>query len=258
VHLFDHRPTSDRRYLIVNADDLGYSAGVNRGILEAHHDGIVTSASLMVRWPAAAEAAIVARDCPGLSLGLHIDLGEWAYRDGRWIELYHVVDLEDQAAIEREVERQLDTFCALTTRKPTHLDSHQHVHRQEPVRSVVRELGRRLAVPIRHDWSAARYSGTFYGQTTTGESLDDAISVESLIHVLKRLPSGVTELGCHPGYANDADTMYAAERAVEVATLCSPDVGAAIVEFGIELLSFHDLAFLGDRHHASIRTEAHA
>ena len=46
VHLFDNRPTSDRRYLIVNADDLGYSAGVNRGILEAHRDGIVSSASV--------------------------------------------------------------------------------------------------------------------------------------------------------------------------------------------------------------------
>ena len=47
----------DRRYLIVNADDLGRSPGVNRGVIEAHAGGIVTSASLMVRWPAAAEAA---------------------------------------------------------------------------------------------------------------------------------------------------------------------------------------------------------
>src|SRR4051794_10944670 len=75
---------SDRRYLIVNADDLGYSARVNGGIFEAHQRGIVTSASLMVRWSAAAAAVAAARRCPGLSLGLHLDLGEWSYCDGEW------------------------------------------------------------------------------------------------------------------------------------------------------------------------------
>ena len=44
-----------QRYLIVNADDFGQSPGINRGVIEAHENGIVTSASLMVRWPAAAE-----------------------------------------------------------------------------------------------------------------------------------------------------------------------------------------------------------
>ena len=45
------------RILVVNADDFGQSEGVNRGIIEAHTNGIVTSASLMVRWPAAREAS---------------------------------------------------------------------------------------------------------------------------------------------------------------------------------------------------------
>ena len=48
---------SDKKYLIVNADDFGLSPGANRGIMGAHEHGIVTSASLMVRWPVAAEAA---------------------------------------------------------------------------------------------------------------------------------------------------------------------------------------------------------
>ena len=74
-----------KRYLIVNADDFGLSAGVNRGVIEAHERGIVTSASLMVRPPAAAEAAADARAYPELSLGLHVDLGEWSYREGEWV-----------------------------------------------------------------------------------------------------------------------------------------------------------------------------
>src|SRR5919201_1887636 len=99
-----------KRYLIVNADDFGQSAGVNRGIIEAHERGIVTSASLMVRWPAATEAAAYARDHPELSLGLHLDLGEWAYRDGEWIALYQVVCEDVREAVAHEVTRQLMAF----------------------------------------------------------------------------------------------------------------------------------------------------
>ena len=58
------------RVLIVNADDFGRSPGVNRGVIRGHEQGIVTSATLMVRWPAAAEAAADARDT-GRSVGRH-------------------------------------------------------------------------------------------------------------------------------------------------------------------------------------------
>jgi chitin disaccharide deacetylase len=54
--------------LIVNADDLGYTAGVNRGIVEAHERGIVTSTSMMVDRPASAEGAEIARATPSLSV----------------------------------------------------------------------------------------------------------------------------------------------------------------------------------------------
>src|SRR5512144_520435 len=97
-----------KRYLIVNADDFGLSAGVNRGIIRAHEQGIVTSASLMVRWPAAADAARYALQHPRLSVGLHLDLAEWVYRDDQWTPLYRVVPPEDQSAVAAEVERQLE------------------------------------------------------------------------------------------------------------------------------------------------------
>src|SRR6266498_2001762 len=98
------------RYLIVNADDFGQSPGVNRGIVEAHEQGIVTSASMMVRWPAAAEAAAYGGEHPELSLGLHFDLGEWAYRNETWVPLYQVVALDDTAAITDEIARQVAAF----------------------------------------------------------------------------------------------------------------------------------------------------
>ena len=105
--------------LIVNADDFGRSPGINRGIIAAHERGIVTSASLMVRWPAAAEAAAYARAQPRLSLGLHLDLCEWEYRGEAWQFVYKVADTEDAAAVAREVDRQIELFRWLTGQKPT-------------------------------------------------------------------------------------------------------------------------------------------
>ena len=71
------------RSLIVNADDFGQSTAINRGIIRAYEQGVVTSASLMVLWPAAKEAANYARLHPSLSVGLHVDLAEWSYRRAR-------------------------------------------------------------------------------------------------------------------------------------------------------------------------------
>ncbi len=62
--------------LVVTADDLGYSEGVDRAILHAHREGIVRSTSLLVTFPRAAEAAALARAEPGLEVGLHLDLVE--------------------------------------------------------------------------------------------------------------------------------------------------------------------------------------
>jgi predicted glycoside hydrolase/deacetylase ChbG (UPF0249 family) len=118
----------DRR-LVVNADDLGLSDGVNAGILHAARHGIVTSASLMVRMPAAVAAACTARALPGLSIGLHLDLAEWEHDGQEWRPVYQVVDTDDADAVGAELTRQIERFVSLTGRPPTHLDSHQHVHR---------------------------------------------------------------------------------------------------------------------------------
>src|SRR5881398_1755567 len=107
------------RYLIVNADDFGQSRGINRGIAEAHERGIVTSASLMVRWPAAAEAAAYARGHPRLRVGLHLDLGEWVLRKGEWVARYEVVPASDSEQVAGEVARQTEKFRELMGRDPT-------------------------------------------------------------------------------------------------------------------------------------------
>jgi predicted glycoside hydrolase/deacetylase ChbG (UPF0249 family) len=242
----EQKTKAAKKYLIVNADDFGLSPGVNQGIVTAHEQGIVTSASLMVRWPAAVAAAAFGRDHPAFSLGLHLDLGECTFRNGRLKLLYEVVSLDDSAAVARELARQLDQFQALAGREPTHLDSHQHVHRWEPVRSLAAEAARRLRIPLRHCCPAVRYCGDFYGQTDEGASLPEAIRLDRLIQILTGVPPGITEVVCHPGFGEDLETMYREERAQELAVLCDPRVREALAVAGIELCSFRGITALGE------------
>ena len=228
------------RVLIVNADDLGRCGMVNAGIARAHEDGIVTSASLMVRWPAAGEAAEYAAAHPDLAVGLHMDLGEWVFDGDEWRAAYEVVPYDDGEAVARELRAQLDTFRDLLGVDPTHLDSHQHVHRQEPVAERARELAAELGVPLRGEGPIA-FCGDFYGRTHHGEPFHEGVTPEALTTIITGLPPGVTELGCHPGDGAASDPAYDHERRLEVEALCDERVRAAIQGAGVTLLSFRDV-----------------
>lgn len=226
------------RSLVINADDFGRSPGITRGVLRAHTEGVVTSTSLMVRYgPDSETAAEAAAAHPALDVGLHLDLAEWAFRDGEWRCRYRVVDTDDATAVQAELEAQLARFRQLLGRNPTHLDSHQHVHRDEPVRAVVARAGRILGVPVRHA-SRAKYCGAFYGQGRHGAPLPDGITPAALAGLVHGLAPGTTELACHPAAAIDVDTDYAAERLAELEALCAPSVRAAVTDAGIRLRGF--------------------
>lgn len=228
------------RSLIVNADDFGYSEGVNRGIVEAHERGIVTSASLMVDQPAADQAADYARSRPELSVGLHAQLRRWRVRRVSWRSpTDRERRLQEQAAA--DLRRQLDKFRELVGSDPTHLDSHRHRHRLQALRPVFIELAVELGVPLRQFDSSVGFCGDFYGQLDQGRPNSAAIEPQGLIEILDEVPEGVTELCSHPGYAEDLKTAYRLERAREVATLCDPSVRQAIDALGIKLISFRDV-----------------
>jgi predicted glycoside hydrolase/deacetylase ChbG (UPF0249 family) len=228
--------------LIVNADDFGMSAGVDRGIVEAHERGIVTSASLMVRWPHAAAAASYAREHPELSVGLHIDLGEWMVEGESWVPLYEVVVSGNGSAVETEAARQLDQFRRLMGRDPTHLDSHQHVHRDDPARGPVESLAAELGVPLRGCGDGVAYRGDFYGQGDMGRPYPEGVSVGNLVRILESLSPGITELCCHPGFDDGLNTMYCGERAHEVETLTDPAIRQALEAQSVHLISFLDIS----------------
>jgi predicted glycoside hydrolase/deacetylase ChbG (UPF0249 family) len=226
--------------LIVNADDFGCSSGVNRGIVEAHEHGIVTSASLMVNRPAATEAAEYGREHPELAVGLHVELRHWRVRWRPWSFVWSNRRL--RRLVTNDLAAQLDRFRALIGRDPTHLDSHQHRHRSESLQPIFQILAQELDVPLRHFDPRIHFCGRFYGQDGAGKPDFAAITPAALIAVLETLPMGVTELGCHPGYTDGLKAWYREERVQEVATLCHPEVREAIERLQIELVSFRDVA----------------
>lgn len=226
------------RCLIVNADDFGLTEGTNRGIIQSHEHGIVTSTSLMVRQAASASAAAYAKLHPALAVGLHLDLGEWEWRDGAWHQVYQVVPSEDADAVSAELERQMDLFHRLVGRAPTHLDSHQHVHHHEPVLALAIEAARRLGIPLRAVSGNIAFCGHFYGHGPKGSPFPDGISVGNLISLLHKLPAGTTELSCHPGLDENLPSCYARERLTEVETLCNRDIRARLEMENIRLIPF--------------------
>ena len=220
------------KYCIVNGDDFGASRGINRGILEAHERGILTSTSLMVNMPAAAEAAALARRHPRLSVGIHLNLTN---------EGEGVVDLNDVAECRAELDRQIERFVALAGTLPTHLDTHHNIHRRSHLQPCFVEVAVRYGLPLR-EHSPVRYFSSFYGQWD-GETHLEQISTEMLMRMLEiEVGEGVTELSCHPGYVDpDFASCYAIEREADVRTLCDPAVREHLEALGIQLIGFRDL-----------------
>jgi predicted glycoside hydrolase/deacetylase ChbG (UPF0249 family) len=220
-------------YLIVNADDFGYTEGVNRGIIAAHEQGVVLSTSLMVDRPLAAQATMLARHHPQLGIGLHFAVTS---EDGP------LCDLTDAAIIEKELQRQYRRCCDLLGQSPTHLDSHHHVHMRKELTPVFLAWAAEYRLPLRNT-GPVHYNGGFYGQWYDDEwqshPAPESISVENLSRILRTLPEGITELACHPGYLSaDLHSSYATEREIELATLLNPRVLTAIHEVGITLTNF--------------------
>ena len=215
------------RWLIVTADDFGITSGINRGIIQAHREGILTSTSLMVDRPACEQAAALGRECVTLSVGLHLEL-----------------DPGKPERLHGELERQVARFFELTGAAPTHVDSHHDVHYDPRVLPHVLAWSERIGVPVR-GYSRARHFSKFYGQWA-GETHLEQISVESLLRMFdSEVRDGVTELNCHPGYVEPGfPSSYATEREEELRTLCDDRVHQALVEKEICLIGFRDLAAL--------------
>ena len=159
-----------------------------------------------------------------------------------WEPVYEVVAIDDETAIVKELDRQLAKFCDIINRLPTHIDTHQHVHKREPIRSVMLQKAADLKVPLRWYTPEINFCGAYYGQTDQGERIPNSLGVDHLTKILNNLPDGTSELSCHPGEIDNLTDPYRAERAIELATLCDPQVRQTIEALNITLTSFANLA----------------
>jgi predicted glycoside hydrolase/deacetylase ChbG (UPF0249 family) len=152
------------RRLIVNADDYGRAPGVSRGILQAHREGIVTSATAMVNQPGAQAQLEQALTCPHLGLGLHLVFTAWRPvlppeaipglldEHGFFLDQHTVWAQAEQIplkSLKAELTAQIDRFAAWAGRLPDHLDCHHFDYLYPPFFQVYADLAARFDLPVR-------------------------------------------------------------------------------------------------------------
>ncbi|HUC54542.1 MAG TPA: ChbG/HpnK family deacetylase [Candidatus Cybelea sp.] len=185
--------------LVVNADDLGWTEGVNRGILEAFRHGIVTSTSLLANGAAFAGGVAAARAAPGLGVGVHLNLsdgppaadrstvttllnngGEFAGGPESLL-LRRARGGLSLSEVESEWDAQIQKVRSAGI-TPTHLDGHKHVHMLPGLFEIALQLAKR------HDIAAIRVS-------LEESSLRAALSSGSKQHAAVVLKQGVQARG---------------------------------------------------------------
>lgn len=203
------------RYLIVNADDFGYSFSINKGIIEAHIKGIVTSTSVMVDAIAAQEAANLTQ-YKDLSIGLH----------------FEVKNFDNVAG---ELERQVAKFTSIVGRRPDHIDTHKIHTSHEGFNKVLPAYAEQHKIPIRQ-LSGIKFIDSFMGLHSDGD-----VSVERLKAAIDEATDEYNELMCHVGYSDDylrGKSSYNVKPEEELASICNPAIKEYLKEKEIELINW--------------------
>jgi predicted glycoside hydrolase/deacetylase ChbG (UPF0249 family) len=253
--------------VIVGADDLGLSPGVTQGILDAHRDGVVRSTSLLVTFPGAEEAAVLARAERGLEVGLHIDLvgGEPASdparvrslvgADGRFHRLPQFTARLLSGRIRlAEIATEVRAQAARAREwgiAPLAWDSHRHTHLMPPASRVVALLAREEGVRYLRRARPPRMAATAKAQLLGVASVVSALSLRGVpgndwfvdLTALATRPDpaavalyaaypGLGEIVGHPGRPDDAlrttgDTVIL-RRVDDLAILTDPLLRSAL------------------------------
>src|SRR5271169_33411 len=200
VAVLRDRRTPEVKNLIVNADDLGWTEGVNRGIAEAHRKGLVTSTSLLANGLAFGSAIEVARANPELGVGVHLNLSDGP-PTAKPKEVKGLVneagDLEGgpESLLMRiasgglalgEVEREWDAQIGKVRESriaPTHLDGHKHVQMLPGLFEIALRLAKRhgiRAIRVSHEESKLRAVLSSAGEQKTGVVLKQGVQARGL------------------------------------------------------------------------------
>jgi len=246
---------SAAKRLIVTAEGFGTSQGVNRGILKAHKEGIVTSTTLQVQGTNAQEAAALGQEAPTLGLGLCFvftgaqpllppgEVPSLVDPSGRFhgeVKALALARLDDVLA---EARTQLRRFRELTGARPTHFDALSSAQALPVVLEALLTLAWETGLPIRSTSPAMRERLRYERIATPDHVIDDfsgpEASVERLARALAGVPLGTSELLCRPA-ETEGETAGpdAALRQRELQILMDPEARQAIQAGGIKLVAY--------------------
>ncbi|HBO23295.1 MAG TPA: chitin disaccharide deacetylase [Providencia sp.] len=247
--------------LIVNADDFGLCQAVNYGIIESHRNGIVHSTSAMVNMPGIFHAAKLSHEYPTLAVGMHFVLTAGTplssipslTREGMLGKWLWEIDSSELALgeIEQELHRQYDYFVQVFGRKPSHIDSHHHVHMLAGIFPIVVNFAQEKGIALRVDrqleknWPPMSYSVTstdYFSSDFYGDEITESLFLKILDESKQRGDSSI-EVMSHPAYIDNAllKSNYAYQRLIELDVLTSAALKAQILERGFKLGSYLDL-----------------
>jgi predicted glycoside hydrolase/deacetylase ChbG (UPF0249 family) len=204
--------------LIVNADDLGWTEGVNRGIAEAHGNGIVTSTSLLANGKAFASGVQLALARQDLGVGVHLNLsngppiapkelvstvlndqGEFAGGPESLL-----MKLARRTIVLEEVAEEWDAQIRKVREAgiaPTHLDGHKHVQMLPGLFEIALRLAKRheiCAIRISHETSSLRSALSAGEHQHSGKLLKQGVQARGL----KLLARDAREQAEHWGIAS--------------------------------------------------------
>lgn len=243
------------KHLILNADDFGYSYGVNYGILESHLRGILTSTTLMAGMPGFDHAVTLAKAHPTLGVGVHLTLTcgrpvlsghqTLVEADGSFHKLsfYQTDDRPlDRDEVYREWKAQIEKVLAAGI-QPTHLDSHHHVHTFRGLEDVFVQLAREYQLPVRNsrkDCTAPTVQGVPCPNCLIDFIEDSGVHFHNTLaeyapavetNMRRKVREALAqydcvEVMCHPAYI-DTDVMlhssFNLHRMCEIDLLVSPE-----------------------------------
>ncbi|MBC6167021.1 carbohydrate deacetylase [Listeria booriae] len=243
--------------LIINADDFGLTRGINYGIIDAHHLGVLTSTTLMVTMPAFEHAVDLAKQTPTLAIGLHLNLtlgkpltngSSLVDSNGEMIKPKYITPEYpyEEVEIYEEFRAQYNRFFAYMKKKPSHLDSHLFATDIYPAawRAAI-QLAEELDIPLRnHDTGDFEHVAFMwekplnipYGQY---RNLDYIFDYASDI-----LAYDYVEIMTHPGYLDSfilENSTYSKPRAYELASLVEPKMRQFLNKHNVALISYHDV-----------------
>lgn len=262
------------RKLIVNADDFGLTSGINQAVMKAHREGILTSATLMAGGLAWQEAVALAAKTPTLGVGVHLTLTalkpvlppervpSLVDAAGNFRRQFWRVLVWNKKEVEAEWRAQIQRLLEAGLR-PTHIDSHHHIHLWPPLLTIACRLAQEFGIPavraisptsfrlmavpdIQRRIAAASWRlGEKYplGKPATATALEIAGKTEeSFAGYFHKLAPGIHELFAHPGSPRDgqlaAISSLTEKRIAETELLCSVSFKGAIDRAGINVVSY--------------------